>query len=223
MTASTMTSSTPDSAREPPAAGQPAPVIHVVDDDPGVLNLFRQMAVLLGMEVRTYEQARQFLDQFIDDRPCCLVLDLNLPDCNGNDVLHQLVQRGSNLPVIVMSGMACVSDAVRSLKLGSLDFVEKPFRVDDMVAALRRAVAADRQRRQDAAGRAELQERLARLTPRERQVMARVVDGLPNKLIAQQLGISAKTIEVHRAAVMRKMRAGSLPELVRMAFAVATG
>ncbi len=206
---------------EPPTeAGQP--LLHVVDDEPSIRLLFERLGPLAGATVRSWGLGQEFLDlaQLDDaDRPVCLILDLNLPDRNGLDILRQLAARGSEVQVIVISGMAAVSQAVASLKLGSIDFVEKPFRKEEILAAIRTAIARAQCRRQQQIEQRALCSRLQNLTPRELQVMELVVAGLPNKGIASQLGISPKTIEVHRANVMRKTGADSLAELVRLVVA----
>jgi two-component system response regulator FixJ len=198
------------------------PLLHVVDDEPSIRLMFERLGPLAGATVRSWALGQEFLDlaQLDDtDRPVCLILDLNLPDRNGLDILRQLAARGSEVQVIVISGMAAVSQAVASLKLGSIDFVEKPFRKEEILAAIRTAIARAQQRRQQQIEQRALSSRLQSLTPRELQVMELVVAGLPNKGIASQLGISPKTIEVHRANVMRKTGADSLAELVRLVVA----
>lgn len=201
---------------QPTPARQRRGVVRVVDDEPSIQALFRQICEREGLAVETYSAAGPFLATIGADTPGCLVLDLNLPDCSGLQVLDAMSAAGCKMPVICMSGLAGVHDAVCALKLGSLDFVEKPFAPADMVAAIQRALAADEKRRELDHARNELLSRFATMTPREREVMELVVAGLPNKLIATRLGVSPKTVEVHRAHVMQKSRAGSLAELVRM-------
>jgi RNA polymerase sigma factor (sigma-70 family) len=215
-----------ETPRTPQAPERPAdadvPLLHVVDDEPSIRLLFEHLGPLAGASVCTWGRAQDFLDGAqLDDgqRPICLVLDLYLPDRNGLDVLRELRARGCTIPAIVISGMAAVSQAVGALKLGSIDFVEKPFRKEEILAAIRRAIDSARQHHQRLLDQASLASRLADLTPRERQVMDLVVAGLPNKGIASQLGISPKTIEVHRANVMRKTGADSLAGLVKLVVA----
>ena len=143
--------------------------------------------------------------------------DLNLPDHSGLAVLEQLAARNSQIPVVFMSGAASVADAVSALKLGSIDFVEKPFAIADMTAAIRRALQADRDRRKSMREQSGLKAKFAGLTPREFEVMQLVVAGLANKMIASRLGVSPKTVEVHRAHVMQKTNSDSLAELVKSA------
>lgn len=196
--------------------GAPAPVVHVVDDEPSILQLFRQIAHMGNFEVRTYSTGRGFLEKADVMAPGCLVLDLNLPDMSGIEVLEELARRQSPMPAIFMSGRARVSQAVLAIKLGSLDFMEKPFPVKGMLEAIQRALEFDRDQREKAQQRLEMRARLDQLTPREAEVMGLVVQGHPNKVIAAELGVSPKTVEVHRANVMRKTGAQSVAELVRI-------
>ncbi len=190
-------------------------IVRVVDDEPAIQDLFRQLCRRENLTIAVFPAADPFLDA-LDDEPGCLVLDLNLPDHSGIEVLEAMAAAGSKMPVICMSGLAGIQDAVRALKLGSLDFVEKPFAIADMIAAIHRALDADDHRRTLEQQQRELLGRFATMTPREREVMELVVAGLPNKLIATRLGVSPKTVEVHRAHVMQKSRATSLAELVRL-------
>ncbi|MBK8096503.1 MAG: response regulator transcription factor [Planctomycetes bacterium] len=196
------------------------PLVSVVDDEPTIQQLFVQLGRLEGLAVRTWTRGADFLAAFDESQPGCLVLDLNLPDMSGLQVLEQLGRRGSHIPVVFMSGLAKVSQAVAALKLGSLDFVEKPFAIDDMMAAIHRAIDSDRARRATEQQQHHLRERFAALTPRETEVMDLVVQGHANKAVAATLGVSPKTVEVHRANVMRKTGANSLAELVRLKIAV---
>lgn len=193
-----------------------APLIRVVDDETAIQILFERIAQLCGFEVECHGTAESFLANYDDARPGCLVLDLMLPDKSGIEVLQEVTGRGSQLPVVFMSGMARVSEAVQALKLGSIDFVEKPFDVQQLAEVLRRAVDIDLKRRQAGHDQSELRRRFTALTRRETQVMEQIVRGAANKEVAANLGLSHKTVEVHRANVMRKTQAGSLAELVRM-------
>src|SRR5262245_3260368 len=154
--------------------------VHVVDDDPAVQKLFQQLGCIEGFAVTTYDTAGSFLDAVDGQRPGCAVVDLILPDRSGLDVLRELAARGSRMPVGFMSGLARATEAVSALKLGSLDFVEKPFAAADMVDAIRRGLEADRALRQSTRNQVDLRARFAGLTPREYEVMQLVVDGLPN-------------------------------------------
>jgi len=193
-----------------------APLIRVVDDEAAIQALFERIGQLCGFEVDCHGTAESFLNAYSDDRPGCLVIDLMLPDRSGIEVLREVTERGCELPIVFMSGMARVSEAVQALKLGSIDFVEKPFDVQKIAEVLRRAVDLDIQRRRQSEDKEAMMRRFESLTRRERQVMEQIVRGAANKEVAASLGLSHKTVEVHRANVMRKTQAGSLAELVRM-------
>lgn len=192
------------------------PWVHVVDDEESIQSLFQIFGPIGGFEVKSYRTAAEFLGREDDDHVGCVVLDLMLPDGTGIDVMQQMVAREDHLPVVFMSGVASVSHAVAAQKLGSLDFVEKPFEAGAMIAAVQRATEIDRQRRHWVKDRAELEKCFARLSARETEVMDLVVQGWANKDVAARLDLSAKTVEVHRANVMRKTTADSLAQLVRM-------
>jgi len=192
------------------------PVIRVVDDEPTIQTLFQRIGEQCGLNVECHGTAESFLANLEDERPGCLVIDLMLPDRSGIELLQEVTERGCELPVIFMSGMARVSEAVQALKLGSIDFVEKPFEVPQISDILRRAVDLDLRRRREGADQQSIRRRLQTLTRRETQVMEQIVRGAANKKVAAQLGLSHKTVEVHRANVMRKSKAKSLAELVRM-------
>lgn len=192
------------------------PLIHVVDDEETIQSLFAGLAKVGGFEIARYTSAQAFLDAFDDRRIGCLVLDLMLPDRTGIELLQELSSRGFALPVVFMSGMASVSEAVQAFKLGSIDFVEKPFDLQVMLETLRRAIQLDRERRRTGATGDDLRSRFARLSSRETEVLELIVQGAANKEVAVRLGLSPKTIEVHRANVMRKTQASSFAELVRM-------
>lgn len=192
------------------------PLVRVVDDEASIRGLFTRMRDVLGAEVVTCETAKELFESLDDGQAGCIVLDLVLPDLTGIEVLNELARRGCQLPVVFMSGMARVSEAVAALKLGSIDFIEKPFTLEQMTAAIHRAIGIDLDRRRSADDEAQLLDRFRHLTPREVEVMERIVRGAANKEVAAELGLSPKTVEVHRANIMRKTRAGSLAELVRM-------
>jgi two-component system, LuxR family, response regulator FixJ len=192
------------------------PLVRVVDDEISIQALFTNMGPIGGFAVATHTTAGELLANLDEERIGCLVIDLFLPDMTGIELLQQLATRGCALPVVFTSGMARVSEAVKAIKLGSIDFLEKPFGVEDMLAAINRAIDLDRERRRSGATCDGLRRRFARLSPRESQVMELVVQGAANKEVAHRLGLSPKTVEVHRANVMRKTEAASLAELVRM-------
>lgn len=195
----------------------PDSTVFVVDDDPAVRDAVRQVVLSVGLAVETYSTSQEFLDKYDPARPGCLVLDVRMPGRSGLDLQRELSQRGIALPVIIITGYADVYLAVRALKAGALDFIEKPFSSQVLLERIEEAIEKDRQARKENATRAEFAVRLDSLTPRERQVMDLVVDGQPNKAIAAELGLSLKTVEGHRAHVMEKMKVSSLAELVRLA------
>jgi FixJ family two-component response regulator len=206
-------------ARQTPL-GAVAPLVHVVDDDTAIQALFRSMGRTAGFAVVTYGSVGDFLNAWDENQPGCLVLDLNLPDRTGLELLRELAERRCQTPVVFMSGMASVGEAVKALKLGSVDFLEKPFDLQEMIDTIARALATDAARRDNQRNDGDLRRRFERLSLREREVMELVVAGAANKEVAARLGLSPKTVEVHRANVMRKTEANSLAELVRMNLAL---
>ncbi len=192
------------------------PLINVVEDEAAIQALFRNIGRIAGYDVATYSTVAEFQNSFDSSRLGCIVLDLNLPDGSGIEILEGLAEQGNDMPVVFMSGIARVSEAIAAFRLGTLDFVEKPFDLDTMLAALQRAIDTDKKRRESDASLETVRTRFDRLSPRECQVMEFVVQGSANKEIAARLGLSPKTIEVHRANVMRKSEANSVAELVRM-------
>jgi FixJ family two-component response regulator len=192
------------------------PLVHVVDDEAAILALFTRMGPIGGFAVATHATGAELLAAIGDQPPGCLVIDLVLPDMTGIELLQELAKRDCRLPVVFMSGMARVSEAVTALKLGSIDFLEKPFDVQEMLSTLQKAIALDEQRRRSGSDRDGVLSRFAQLTRRETEVMEQIVQGAANKEVASRLGLSPKTVEVHRANVMRKTRANSLAELVRL-------
>ena len=194
----------------------PDPVVHLVDDDLAVRQSLAFLLTSAGFAVRTYESAARFLDALAAVQPGCVVTDVRMPGLSGLELQRELVDRRINLPVIVMTGHGDVPLAVAAMKAGAVDFIEKPFSDELMISAIHAAFdryASDAKAR-DEAGAA--QARLSSLSQREREVLEGLVAGQPNKVVAYALGISARTVEVHRANLMAKMGAGSLPELVRM-------
>lgn len=195
------------------------PLVRVIDDEPSICRLFERVCAQLGLAIETFSQAETFLDKYDEKRPGCVVLDVHLPSMSGLELLEEVSQRGWSIPFVIISGKAEVSTAIRAFKLGSIDFLEKPFAKDEIEAAIRKAVAIDTELREKAAESAEIHGRIAKLTPREKQVMGLVVSGKSNRIIAEELGVSPKTVEVHRANVMQKMQADSLAQLVKMVVA----
>ena len=169
-----------------------------------------------GIEVRTYASAAEFLFELEAGSFGCVVTDVLMPGMSGMELLSHISERGLALPVIVITGHADVPLAVRAMKNGAVDFLEKPFRAVDLVEAVRRAIAPQRDAQAKEAAIRHAEARLATLTDREVEVLERVVRGQPNKVIGYEMGISPRTVEVHRANIMKKTQAGSLPKLVQM-------
>jgi two-component system response regulator FixJ len=195
-------------------------IVHIVDDDRSVCDSVAFLLEAAGMAVATYETATDFLDRAALDQPGCIVTDIRMPGIGGLDLQKVLSARGVVLPMIIMTGHGDVAMAVQALKAGAVDFIEKPFSRETLIAAVQAAL--DRNRHDLATERAvaEAEERIASLTPREREVLEGLLAGYPNKTIAYNLGISARTVEVHRARVMEKTRSKSLSDLVRLALVV---
>tara|TARA_B100002003_G_scaffold244300_1_gene270102 strand:+ start:2651 stop:3292 length:642 start_codon:yes stop_codon:yes gene_type:complete len=192
------------------------PVVHVLDDDESVRLAIASLLASVGLEARTHGTTQAFLAAERPDVPGCLVLDVRLPGTSGLDLQTQLAERGVELPVILITGHGDIPMSVRGMKAGAVDFLAKPFREQDLLDAVARAVELDRARRAERHGLDGLRARYAALSPRERQVMALVAAGLLNKQVAGELGISEITVKIHRGAAMKKMGARTLPDLVRM-------
>ena len=192
-------------------------VVFVIDDDPSMRLALEDLVHSVGLEVRVFAAPQEFLQSKPPDAPGCLVLDIRLPGMSGLTFHKELAKEGLALPVIFITGHGDIPMSVRAMKAGAIEFLTKPFHDQDLLDAIHAAIGRDRERCREAVLVAELQERYARLTERERQIMTLVVVGRANKQIAAELKLSEMTVKVHRGQVMRKMRAGSLPELVRMA------
>ncbi len=197
-----------------------AAAVHVIDDDEAVRHSLAFLFESAGLPVRIYESALAFLATAGELRAGCILTDVRMPELDGLGLQQKLHERGVRLPVIVMTGHGDVPIAVQALKAGAIDFIEKPFDDEALLATVRSALEASHRIREREAETADISARLASLTPRERQVLDRLVAGQPNKTIAYDLGASPRTVEVHRARVMEKMGARSLSELVRMALSV---
>lgn len=194
-----------------------AELVHVIDDDDAVRESLGFLLETSGWEVRLWSSAQDFLDAEPDPRDGCVITDVRMPGLSGIDLAARLSQSACPPPVIVMTGHADVPLAVQAMKAGAIDFIEKPFEETSILSAVR--AAFDRGAGSDAPGgeTSEVAQRIAGLSARERQVLEGLVAGKPNKIVAHELGISPRTVEVYRANVMTKMRAASLSELVRMA------
>ena len=196
-------------------------IVHIIDDDPVVCHAIRLLLETEGLETRTYFTALDFLAAIGPDDCGCVVTDVRLPGMSGVELLTHIAARRLNLPVIVITGQADVPLAVRAMKQGAVDFMEKPFRDATLIASVRKALQRNFVSPEQGAAAQEIRARLATLTSRERDVLDGLINGKSNKSIAQELGISFRTVEIYRANLMKKTQAGSLPELVRMAMSVA--
>jgi FixJ family two-component response regulator len=192
-------------------------VVFVIDDDPSMRLALEDLVGSVGLEVRAFAAPQEFLQSKPPEAPSCLVLDVRLPGMSGLTFQKALAKEGLALPVIFITGHGDIPMSVRAMKAGAVEFLTKPFHDQDLLDAIHTAIERDRKRRREAVRVAELRERFATLTERERQIMTLVVIGRANKQIAAELDLSEMTVKVHRGQVMRKMCAGSLPELVRIA------
>jgi len=195
---------------------QQAPTIFVVDDDEGVRNSLRFLLRSVGLETRALASASEFLESYKPDQPGCLVLDVRMPGMSGLELQQQLNLRGAVIPVIFITGHGDIPMAVEAMQHGAFDFLQKPFRDQDLIDRIQRALERDAHNRAALAQHARIRERFESLTPREREVLALMARGKPNKVMAAELGVSQRTVEIHRARVMEKSGAASLAQLVRM-------
>jgi len=193
------------------------PVVFVVDDDASVRDSLRRLISSVGFRVEVFPTAQAFLRARRADTPGCLVLDVRLPGLSGLDLQRELADTDAALPIIFLTGHGDIPMSVRAMKAGAVEFLTKPFREQDLLDAIRSAIERDRALRADRQDRTELRGRYATLTPRERDVLVRIVAGLLNKQIAGELGTSEATVKEQRAHVMAKMQAGSVADLVRFA------
>jgi FixJ family two-component response regulator len=195
--------------------------VFIVDDDQAMRTSLQWLIEATGLSVQTYASADVFLASYYPGRAGCLLLDVRMPGMSGLELQSYLAREGYRLPVILITGHGDVAMAVKAMKAGAMDFIEKPFHDEDLLRSIHHALEFDQKHRATRSAKADIAMRLAELTPREHEVMAMVTEGKSNREIAATLGVSAKTVEAHRARVMEKMRAESLAELVRMALLVA--
>lgn len=195
------------------------PLVFVVDDDAAVRGSLGLLLKSTGHPAATYESAQQFLAVYRDAQPGCLLLDVRMPGLSGPDLQCELNARGATIPVIFMSGHADVPMAVEAMRCGAFDFIQKPFREQELLDRVERALKADAARRARSQARQVALQRLDSLSPRECEVMDRITSGDSNKIIAFRLGISQRTVEIHRARVMKKLDAHSVADLVQLSAA----
>jgi len=196
---------------------QPEAVIYVIDDDEAVRQSLDFLLRTAGFTVRSFDSAKAFLEIMPQLRSGCIISDVRMPGVSGIDLLRRVKEQGVDIPVIMITGHGDISLAVEAMKIGAADFFEKPFDDDQLLAALRSTLSRDAGRAEHKAELAEINDKLATLSNRERQVLEGLVAGSANKTIAFDLGISPRTVEIYRANLMTKMAANSLSDLVRMA------
>ena len=192
------------------------PTIYIVDDDDGMRRALTVLMTTVGYQPVAFSRPAEFLAKYDPNQPSVLVLDVRMPEMSGLEVQQQLNRSGSLLPVILITGHGDIPMAVQAMKDGAFDFLQKPFRDQELIDRINAALKQDAQNRESVDRLADLRQRAQSLTPREREVMAHVVDGKANKVIAIDLGLSERTVEIHRANVMEKMAARSVAHLVKM-------
>jgi two-component system response regulator FixJ len=196
------------------------PVVHIVDDDDGVRRALSTLMESVGYAHVAYGSAREFLHHYDHAQSGCLVLDIRMPEMSGLELQQELGKIGCRIPVIFVTGHGDVPMAVEAMKKGAFDFVQKPFRDQDLLDRVNRAIHEDTALRQDAADKDEVLHRWSTLTQREKEVMALIVEGKANKVVAQDLELSERTVEIHRARVMEKMQVRSVAQLVKLSLLI---
>jgi FixJ family two-component response regulator len=195
----------------------PAPTVYLVDDDASVLRGLGRLLAAAGLKVAAFDSPREFLERFDPTAPGCLILDVAMPELSGPELQQALAARCSELPIVFLTGHGDIPTSVQAMKRGAADFLTKPVDEETLLAAIRDALEKDGALREAREELARIERRLASLTPREREVLERVVDGRLNKQIAAELGTVEKTIKVHRASVMQKLGVRTLADLVKLA------
>jgi FixJ family two-component response regulator len=190
------------------------PIIYLVDDDDAVRDSLGMLFKSIGLKHEAFSSALDFLQHYDARRHSCLVADIRMPGLSGLELQQRLNEQRAEVPIIFITGHGDVPMAVTAMKSGAADFVQKPFRDQDLIDRINKALARDRERRKERAEQNEIRARIALLTPREKEVMQRVARGQANKVIAMDLGVSQRTVELHRARVMRKLKMRSVAELV---------
>jgi RNA polymerase sigma factor (sigma-70 family) len=195
---------------------EPSATVFIVDDDAAIRFAMQALMDSVNLNHEIFASADEFLEKISSQRPGCLVLDIRMPGLGGLELQDELIRRGNTLPIIFITGHGDVPMAVEAMQKGAVDFIQKPFRDQELLDRIRQALATDEERREEQQQHVEVANRLERLTNREREVFDLVVTGKPNKVIAYELGVSQRTVEIHRARVMEKMQARSLADLVKM-------
>lgn len=194
----------------------PAPIVYIVDDDEAVRASLRLLLKSVGIAAQAFASAQEFLACYDASKPGCLILDIRMPGMSGLELQQDLIMRGAIIPVIFITGHGDVPMAVEAMKNGAFDFLQKPFRDQGLIDRVQRALAKDGENRVALSQHSKMRARLESLTARERDVLALMVQGKPNKIMAADLGISQRTVEIHRARVMEKLEVSSLAQTVRM-------
>jgi FixJ family two-component response regulator len=205
--------------RKKPQPGH-EPTVHIVDDDPGVRKALALLMRSAGLQAQPYESAQDFLDRYEPGQPGCMILDIRMPGMNGLELQQELVARHEPMPIIILTGHGDIPMAVRAIKAGALDFIEKPFQNGTLLSLVETGLKQDRTARAEYARLRDIDRRLARLTPREREVMEHLIHGELSKVAAAELGISPRTVEIHRARILKKLGVRSISEVVHMTLQV---
>jgi two-component system, LuxR family, response regulator FixJ len=196
------------------------PTVYIVDDEEPVADSIAMLLKTVGLRTRIYNDARAFLDEYRPEQPGCLLLDVRMPRLSGLEVQQELIRRNVTLPVIFITGHGDVPMAVEAMRAGALDFIQKPFNDDELIRRVQKALEEDTRERELLQRHEEIGRRWKELTPREREIAARIAEGEANKVVAAELGISVRTAELHRARILQKMGVRSVAQLVRMLVAL---
>ncbi len=195
------------------------PIIYIVDDNDDIRETLELLFESVDLGAKSFGSAGEFLDAYPMGQPGCLIADVRMPGMSGLELQEEMAKRSIDLPVIIITGYGDVEMAVNAMKAGAADFIEKPYKEQELLDRVNKAISQNAEKRQESNEEQKAREGLAQLTPRERQILDFVVDGEPNKRIAHNLGLSEKTIEFHRSNIMKKLKAKSLAELVRKTMA----